>query len=175
VTNGSETTPPYTVTVNAWQPAILALRPDLDPYSAYPAALYPDFATYALPESPLYSAVPTRRAQAGDTLIFFGTGFGMVIPDVPTGQVATAAAALAAHVEFWFSRAGPPVAGRIVYAGAAPGTVGLYQFNVVLPEIALLSGETFDDFVAVSVKVDGKDLPTPPSFRLAVSAPSVPF
>jgi uncharacterized protein (TIGR03437 family) len=150
VANGSAITPPYPVTVNAWQPSMLTLPPDIDPRSAYVAALFPDFATYALPDFLPYYGVPHRRAKAGDTLIFIGQGFGP------------------GKVEFLFSRSQPAVAGTVAYAGSMPGTIGLWQFNLVLPDVPLLPGETSDDYVAVEVKVDGQPIPTPPFLRIAV-------
>ncbi len=153
VTNAGQTTAPRTVTVNASQPAMLSLPPDFDPGGAYVAALFPDFTTYVLP--PFHSNVPVRRPKAGDTIILFGTGFGPVVPDVPVGSIANQPASLIASFQITFSRAAPPVPGKVTYAGLVPGTVGLYQFNVVLPDVPLFPGETFDDYIGVNVTVDG--------------------
>lgn len=163
VSNGAAVTAPATIAVSESRPAMLALSPS----SPYLLALYPDFTTYALPETSLFEDLPVRRAKAGDTLVFFGAGFGPVSPDTPLGRVAPAGTTLTARVEFSFSRIGPPVAGNVLYAGLAPGTVGLYQFNVVLPDIPLLSAESFDDFVSVNVTIDGR--PVSPSLLLSVA------
>ena len=50
--------------------------------------------------------VKTARAQPGDKLTLYGIGFGQSIPSTVT------------------------------YSGLAPGYVGLYQFNVVVPNVA---------------------------------------
>jgi len=86
VTNGVQTGTPFTVTVNAFQPGMLALPHTDNSQSQYLVAVFPDFATYVLP--PGYtSLVPTRRAQTGDTIVLFGVGLGPVTPNVPAGQV----------------------------------------------------------------------------------------
>ncbi len=152
VTTGGQTSAPVTVTVKATQPALLSLPPDFDPNGAYIAALFPDFTTYALPP---YPSVPTRRPKPGDTIVLFGMGFGPVVPATPVGRIAPASTSLAASVAISFSRTGAPVPGAITYAGLAPGTVGLYQFNVVVPDIPLLPNETSDDFINVFFTADG--------------------
>lgn len=58
-------------------------------------------------------------------------------------------------VEVSFGRVSAPVLGTVTYVGVVPGTVGLYQINVVLPDIALPPGLTWDDYVNVSVNVNG--------------------
>jgi uncharacterized protein (TIGR03437 family) len=168
LTNGERTAAPYPVEVAASRPAMLSLPPELSPESAYIAALFPDFSTFALPPYAVDSGVPARRPKPGDTIIFFGMGFGPVSPDVPIGQIAAGPTSLVARVEIAFSRAAAPVPGKIAYAGLVPGTAGLYQFNVVLPDIPLLPGETSDDYVTVDVYVNGGHIAAPPSLMLSI-------
>src|ERR1039458_9822073 len=93
VANSTQTGAPFTVTVKAFQPGMLALPHTDNSQSQYLAAVFPDFATYVLP--PGYtSLVPTRRAQTGDTIVLFGVGLGPVTPNVPAGQVAAQASTL---------------------------------------------------------------------------------
>ena len=106
--------------------------------------------------------------KPGDTIIFLGMGFGPVSPDVPIGQIAAGPSMLAAPVEITFSRFAAAVPGMITYAGLVPGLVGIYQFNVVLPDIPLLPGETSDDYVSVDVYVNGNHITTPPSLMLSI-------
>jgi uncharacterized protein (TIGR03437 family) len=134
---------------------MLTLQPDIFLNQCYLAAVFPDFVTYVLPPFPSYANVPTRRAQAGDTIVLFGTGLGPVSPGVPSGEIATEASPLAAPLKVSFTGYAGTVFGTVTYAGVVPGTLGLYQVNVVVPEISLPPAETFDDFVSVQVLVDG--------------------
>ena len=75
--------------------------------------------------------IPAAPAVPGETLTFYGIGFGPVTPATPSfaGQVAQGQSALATPIEFKFGS----FPGAITYAGLAPGLVGLYQFNVTVP------------------------------------------
>jgi uncharacterized protein (TIGR03437 family) len=154
VTNGSQTSAPYTVTVNAIQPAIYVLPPTNDIYGQYLGAVLPDFATFLLP--PGYTtAVPRRRARPGDTIVLFGMGLGAMPPDVPVGQIAAQASPLRTPPEVFFD--GTPA--TVTYGGLLAGTVGLYQINVVVPNVAMPPGQTYNDSVKVTLQVSGVTLP----------------
>ncbi|MBY0505734.1 MAG: peptidylprolyl isomerase [Bryobacteraceae bacterium] len=86
-------------------------------------------------------------AIPGETLLFYGVGFGRVDPaTVPVaGQVVTGTPRLVAPVTF---RIGDQPA-TVTYAGLVSGAIGLYQFNVVIPP-TLTRGD-----VKVEVEVDG--------------------
>jgi uncharacterized protein (TIGR03437 family) len=137
VTSGGQTSAPYRTTINPVQPGLLTLATDLD----YAAALFPDFTTYAL---------PPHAAKPGDTLIFFGIGFGSVTPDVPAGQIASGLHTLQGDVQVTFDE----TPAKIACAGLAPGTIGLYQFNVVVPTLPAGSG-----IVSVRFSQNGVSLP----------------
>ncbi|MEZ5351949.1 MAG: peptidylprolyl isomerase [Bryobacteraceae bacterium] len=79
-----------------------------------------------------FANLPAAPAAPGETLVFYGTGFGPVAPiTIPVaGQVATGATRIRAPVEF---RIGDAVA-EVSYAGFVPGLVGVYQFNVKVPD-----------------------------------------
>jgi uncharacterized protein (TIGR03437 family) len=161
VSNGPQFSAPYTVTVNAAQPSLLVLPRTDNQNSRYLAAVFPDFVTYVLP--PGYTtAVPTRRAQPGDTIVLLGMGLGPVSPSVPAGQIAPQASMLEATPTVAFNS----TPASVTYAGLVEGTVGLYQINVVVPNISMPSGQTFDDSVNVTVQVNGAVLPPgpPPMF-----------
>ena len=68
-------------------------------------------------------------ATPGETLIFFGIGFGAVTPGAVAGQIATGTTAVSANVQFQFG----DLEAQVLSAGLAPGFVGVYQFNVVVP------------------------------------------
>ena len=93
-----------------------------------------------------YSYLPTRLPKAGDTVILFGTGFGPVTPEVSVGKIATQPTVMMASVEIGFLGATERVPGKITYAGLVPGTIGLFQFNVIVPEIPFSNDETYAGF-----------------------------
>jgi len=78
------------------------------------------------------SGVKSQRAKPGDTIILYGIGFGSVKPTIPAGQLAEMQSELAES--FTVSFDGKQA--TIPYDGLAPNFVGLYQFNVVVPQIA---------------------------------------
>jgi uncharacterized protein (TIGR03437 family) len=146
VTTGARATTPFEITVHAFQPTVLSLRPDVIPLGSYLIAMFPDFVTYALPPSPAFAGVPTRRPKAGDTIVLFGAGFGPVDPQ---------SLKLLAPITVSFSRASQ-VEGTVTWAGAISGLPGLYQINVVVPGGLLYPDEEFDNFVSVGVTINGQ-------------------
>jgi uncharacterized protein (TIGR03437 family) len=149
VQNGSQIGNPYTVTVNALEPGLLAFPPTTSATGQYVVAIFPDYTTYALPPG-TGLPVSSRRAKAGDTITLYGIGFGPLVPDVPAGNIAKQANSLQASVEVRFD--GHP--GQVAYAGSAPGFAGLYQLNVVVPAGVVAAG-TYDDTVGVDVVLNG--------------------
>ena len=77
------------------------------------------------------SGLTSRRANPGDLITFYGVGFGPVTPNIPAGQVVQTANSLPS---FQISIEGTPA--QIEYAGLAPDAIGLYQFNVYVPNVA---------------------------------------
>ena len=69
----------------------------------------------------------------GDTITLYGIGFGQVNEGIPPGEIAQGQTSLAAPLAISF---GNTPATSIRYAGLAPGYVGLYQFNVVVPTVS---------------------------------------
>lgn len=129
-TEAGESTP-FTVSVDATQPGLLAPSSFNIGGTQYVVALFSDGMTYALPQGAI-SAVASRPASPGDTITFYGIGFGQVNEGTAIGQIAQGQASLEAPVAFSFG--GTPA--TVSYAGLAPNFVGLYQFNVVVPDIA---------------------------------------
>jgi uncharacterized protein (TIGR03437 family) len=152
VSNGSQTTTPFSITVNATGPSVLILPPTNTQFQ-YLGAVFPDFMTYVLPPG-FTTAVPTRRARAGDTIVLFGMGLGPVSQNVPDGQAAPPGIAMQTLPSVSFN--GTPA--QVSSAGLVPGVIGLYQINVVVPQIAMPAGQTFDDTVHVAVVVNGVTL-----------------
>jgi uncharacterized protein (TIGR03437 family) len=120
----------FTITVNATQPGILAPSAFRLPAGQYAVALFPDNATFVLPPG-LVTGVRTQRAKPGDTIILYGVGFGPVTPDISAGLIVQQANSLPG---FTASFAGTPA--TVSFAGLVSGFLGLYQFNVIVPQVA---------------------------------------
>ena len=95
--------------------------------------------------------IAAAPAHPGETLLFYGTGFGPVTPNnvVFAGAIASSAARVNASVQF---KIGGTTA-RVPFAGLIAGLVGVYQFNVVVPSDAPTGDLT------VEVSVNGDTLP----------------
>jgi uncharacterized protein (TIGR03437 family) len=99
---------------------------------------------YVLPTGAI-SGVNSLPAKPGDTIILYGVGFGPVTPDIPAGQIVQQSNTLASS--FQVSIGGMPA--TVNYAGLAPNYVGLYQFNIVVPNVAA------SDAVPLTFTLDG--------------------
>ncbi len=130
VTTALGASAPYMVTVAAQQPGLLAPYSFIVGGSQYMAALFPDYATFALPTGAI-PGVTSRPAKPGDILLLYGIGFGEVSPATPAGQLVQDANTLAAPFALYIGG----VQAAVAYAGLSPGYVGLYQFNVVVPDV----------------------------------------
>ena len=133
----------YTLQVNSLQPGLLA-PVAFNVGRPYVVALYSDNVTYVLPPNTI-AGVLARRARAGDTITLYGVGFGAVTPAISSGQITWQLNTLANQLTITFGQTQATVS----YAGLAPGLVGLYQFNVVVPNIAA------SDAVPVSFTLNG--------------------
>jgi uncharacterized protein (TIGR03437 family) len=120
---------PYSVTLNATQPGILAPPQFKLSAGQYAVGLFPNGTTFVLPPG-LVSGVATARAKPGDTITLYGVGFGPVTPDISAGLIVQQNATLR---DFTASIGG--VQATVQYAGLVQGFLGLYQFNVVVPQI----------------------------------------
>jgi uncharacterized protein (TIGR03437 family) len=129
VTNSNGASDPHPVTVNITNPGLWAPAPFKVFGRQYVVALFPDGVTYALPPSTV-PGVPSRRAKPGGTLTFYGIGFGPVGPDSPAGRIVAQSDGLLTSLHVIFSGL---YEGQVLYARLAPGLVGLYQSNVVVP------------------------------------------
>jgi uncharacterized protein (TIGR03437 family) len=130
VTTAGGTSIAYTITVKTNEPGLLAPPAFIFKGAQNVVALFSNTLTYVLPV-----AVPgalTSRARAGDSLTLYGVGFGLVTPNLPAGQIVQQTNALQSDFKVFF--AGIPA--TVTYAGFAPGYVGLYQINVVVPNVA---------------------------------------
>jgi uncharacterized protein (TIGR03437 family) len=147
VTTAGGSSAPYLINVNAVEPGLAAPPPLNIAGVQYAAAVFPDGALVMPPGA--IAGVPTREAKPGDTITFYGIGFGLVAPPIPAGQIAEQTNSLSASFQMLFGQ----TPAQVVYAGLAPGSVGLYQFNVVVPNVAA------GDAVPVSFAVGGTGIP----------------
>jgi uncharacterized protein (TIGR03437 family) len=127
VTTASGASDPQTVAVNQVQPGLLAPASLKVGDKQYTEAVFTDGITFALPPGTMQGGRPPRP---GETIVLYGVGFGTVTPDPGAGNIVANDNGLIMPFQVFF--AGKPAA--VSYAGLAPGMIGLYQFNVVVPD-----------------------------------------
>ncbi|HXP87008.1 MAG TPA: hypothetical protein VN841_19920 [Bryobacteraceae bacterium] len=130
VTTANGTSVPLLVTVNPVEPGLLSPPAFTVNGNPYLAAVFPDGQTFVLPPGAI-SGVPSRQAKPGETILVYGVGFGVVNPNLTVGQIVQQANALVAPVQVLFGS----TSATLAYSGLAPNFLGLYQFNVVVPNI----------------------------------------
>jgi len=131
VQTGAGASPPFTVTVNATQPGLLAPANFKIDGTQYVVALEPD-GTYVLAPGAI-SGLNSEAAKPGDTLTLYGIGFGPVKPSIQPGQLVEQLNTVTAPFTISF---GGVAATSVPYDGLAPNFMGLYQFDVVVPNVA---------------------------------------
>jgi uncharacterized protein (TIGR03437 family) len=130
VTTGNGTSAPFTLSLNPVEPGWLASASFIVNGNQYLAALFSDGQTFVLPPNAI-PGIPSRRAQPGDTIIVYGVGFGGTTPAVPNGQITEVSNSLSSPIQVYFGS----TAATLNYWGLAPTFVGLYQFNIVVPNV----------------------------------------
>jgi uncharacterized protein (TIGR03437 family) len=128
VSTAAGTSAPFTTNVSATLPGLLAPPAFKINNTQYAVAEFVD-GFYDLP--PGTGGVAGKRAVPGDTLILYGIGFGPVSDGTPAGVIDQGVNNLTNS--FNISIGG--VAAQVKYSGLTPPFVGLYQFNVVVPNI----------------------------------------
>ncbi|MBV9768872.1 MAG: IPT/TIG domain-containing protein, partial [Bryobacterales bacterium] len=131
VTTASGSTAPSNITINQTEPGLLAPSTFNVGGKQYVVALFGDGLTYVLPPGAIPS-LTSREAVPGDEIVLYGVGFGPVTPNIPAGQMEEASNSLAASFQISIGN----VPATVKYAGLAPSYVGLYQFNIVVPNVA---------------------------------------
>jgi uncharacterized protein (TIGR03437 family) len=121
----------YTVNVSATQPGVLAPGSFMVGGKQYVAALFSDGSTFVAPPGAI-AGVTSRQAKPGEVITIYGVGFGMVTPNIPAGQIVQQSNTVASPVQFQFGG----TAAIANYSGLASTQVGLYQFNVIVPNVA---------------------------------------
>jgi uncharacterized protein (TIGR03437 family) len=127
--NGSGASDPITMSGAVRTPLLLAPGVFRIGGRQYLAALFAD--RFFVGRANLIPGVAFRPARPGDRLLFFAIGCGPVTPAQQAGVVTTVANALPdVRILFGGTQA------TIEYGGLAPQALGLYQFNVVVPNVA---------------------------------------
>jgi uncharacterized protein (TIGR03437 family) len=147
VTTAGGSSSAYTINVNTVEPGLLAPPPFVINGTQNVVALFSNTLTFVLPVT--VPGVTTARAKPGDSITLYGIGFGPVTPDTPAGQIVQQTNALQNKFEVTF--AGVPA--TVSYAGLTPRFMGLYQFDVVVPNVAA------SDSVPVAFKLGGVSRP----------------
>lgn len=129
VTNGTVTSAPFNIMVNATQPGLLAPATFKIGGNQYVVAILPD-GNYVLPTGAI-AGVNSRPAKPGETVVMYGVGFGPVAPDIPAGEIVSEDNQLTLPLQIQFGQ----TTAQLSYDGLAPSFVGLYQFDVVIPTV----------------------------------------
>ena len=145
VTNNGQASPPVEVPVAATSPGI---------FSVQQTGFGPGIVTHAD-----FSLVTAQNpARLGEVVIIFLTGLGAVDPSFPDGTpgpVSPLSQTTDPNISVQFGGE----TGTVLFSGAAPGFVGLYQLNVQIPTtavtgtigIAIQTSNAFTDFVDIEV------------------------
>lgn len=126
--NGSSS--PYTLTLNALEPGLLAPSSFTIGGKQYVVAFNSD-GSYTLPTTSNLG-LNSRPAKPGETLTIYGVGFGPAAAggaQILPGVIVTQANALSSSMQMFFGG----TQATLPYAGLAPTFVGLYQFDVTVP------------------------------------------
>jgi uncharacterized protein (TIGR03437 family) len=122
------TSDPISVTGAARAPGLLSPSNFLVAGKQYVVAQFAD-GTFAGPPN-LIAGVPFRLPRPGDRLVIYGVGFGATNPAIAAGTIVGAANSLQGLTV----QVGSAPA-TVEYGGLAPSFVGLYQFNIVVPNV----------------------------------------
>src|ERR1019366_455781 len=114
----------------ALSPTLLSVPNFTAGTSFYVVAQTPDFSSYIGPPN-LVKGASFVAAKPGDTVIIFATGCGPTNPATQAGVLAAQNSPLANA--FQIKIGGVPAV--VPFGGMLAGTVGLYQFNVVIPAV----------------------------------------
>jgi uncharacterized protein (TIGR03437 family) len=129
VTTAGCSSTPVAAQETAIAPGLLAPASFHSVGKQYLAAVLPDGSFVGPPG--LIPGALFRPAAPGESIVVYGIGFGSTTPAVPPGMVTGFVNSIAnLTVSFGSTPA------SLKYAGLAPGVVGLYQFNIVVPDVA---------------------------------------
>lgn len=114
------------------------------------AAQTPDFRSF-IGVPGMVPGVTFTRARPGDTVLIYALGCGPTNPPTQAGVVASQNAALMLPHEIKI--AGVPA--TVTFGGVVAGSIGLYQFNVIIPQVP--AGEQLIELIVDGVP-NGQEL-----------------
>lgn len=130
LSNSAGSSNTFSLQKNAIAPALLAPSSFNVQGRQYVVAQHAD-QTY-VGKAGLISGVTFSPAKPGETIVIYGIGFGPVTPSIGAGIIATQVNKLNTEPVFRFGQ----TPATLAYYGLAPNFVGLYQFNVVVPNVS---------------------------------------
>ena len=101
-------------------------------------------------------------AAAGETVVIFLTGLGPLDPPIADGAPGPDAEPLSRTADSGIQVLFGGEAGTVLFSGAAPGFVGLYQINVTIPNpvvggaavpVAIFTGNAFSCFTDIAIGI----------------------
>ena len=101
-----------------------------------------------------------RSAAPNETVVIFLTGLGPLDPSIADGTPGPTAEPFSRTTDTSIQVLFAGEAGTVLFAGAAPGFVGLYQMNVTIPStvvvgaavpVAMISGNAFSCFTDIAI------------------------
>jgi uncharacterized protein (TIGR03437 family) len=128
VTNQKGTSTQLAATLQTYAPAFFLFDPDS---RKYPAAVHVDGTLVGKPNL-FGTAATSRPVRPGDRILLYGTGFGPTAPGVPAEDTISTPTPLTNPNQLTIRVGG--VTATVEFAGLTGS--GLYQFNVVVPNIA---------------------------------------
>lgn len=128
-TNANGTSAAVFAQLQKFSPSFFLFDPQDRKYIAALIARTDGKVDYLGPASLIGSALATRPAKPGEIILLYGTGFGPTNPSVPSGMVFNVAAQLTENVTVTIGG----VTATVQFAGVTGA--GLYQFNVVVPNL----------------------------------------
>jgi uncharacterized protein (TIGR03437 family) len=129
VTSGGAASNVVTMTKKAIAPALLAPGAFNVNSKQYVVAQFAD-QTFVGPAG-LIAGVAFRPAKPGEVITIYAVGCGPVSPPTPAGTIASGVSSLQNPPTFHLGSA----TATVQYAGLVSGLVGLYQFNLVVPNV----------------------------------------
>jgi uncharacterized protein (TIGR03437 family) len=131
VSNAAGVSAAFNVNVALTQPGLFAPASFNVGGIQYVGATLTDGVTFIAPPGTI-PGHPSRQAKPGETIILYGVGFGPVNTGIPAGQIVQQSNSLSLPISIFFGG----TSATLQYYGLAGGFIGLYEFYVVVPNIA---------------------------------------
>jgi uncharacterized protein (TIGR03437 family) len=107
-----------------------------------------------------YSQItPDSPAVAGETIVVYATGLGRTLPNAFAGEIDRTAAPITSPLQIALGGV-PFPSDHIEYAGLTPGTAGVYQLNLMLPDDLPAGDLEIIAGVGAQTSIAGVSLPT---------------